>query len=277
MKKQLFITFLCSAVTICAQDIEYPKKVNLQPIEKMQLHVQYDVDWRYNLDNHDKIKHDKMYTEIGHNVCHSYIEREWKNEIKFNKSNEEKGKRGTNAMMALYSNIGEVFVGYPKGKNTVIYSLDAIGTYKYEEVTPKLKWNISNEKLDTLGYHCTQATCSYAGRQYNVWFTEDIPVSFGPWKLCGLPGLIIKAETVDGDYRFVMAGIEIVKKDTAINLWKRDFITTSKKKTRKQEMMLLARPDAILDQMGIIYKAISRDGSPVKVKFLIYDNPLEKE
>ena len=95
MKKQLFITFLCSAVTICAQDIEYPKKVNLQPIEKMQLHVQYDVDWRYNLDNHDKIKHDKMYTEIGHNVCHSYIEREWKNEIKFNKSNEEKGKRGT--------------------------------------------------------------------------------------------------------------------------------------------------------------------------------------
>ena len=54
-------------------------------------------------------------------------------------------------------------------------------------------------------------------------------------------------------------------------------ITTSKKKTRKQEMMLLARPDAILDQMGIRYKAISRDGSPVKVKFLIYDNPLEKE
>lgn len=220
--------------------------------------------------------HDKMVTEIGQSVCHSYIEREWNNEVTFNKNNEERGWRYTNAFSGLYSNIGEVFVGYPKGKTTNILSLDILGAYKYEEPKNKIKWTLTNEKFDTLDYHCTLATCSYAGRQYKAWFTEEIPVSFGPWKLGGLPGLIIKAETVDGDYSFVIAGIETVSTGTDINLWKRDFINSTKKKIRKQEKLLLARPDAVMDQMGIKYTTKTRNGVQ-KINFSTYDNPLEKE
>lgn len=277
MKKVLFLASLCCALTLNAQEAEYPKKENLHPIEKMQLRVQFDVDWHHDSKHPEEVMHDKMYTEIGQSVCHSYIEREWNNEIKFNKSFEESGKRGTNAFSALYSNIGETFVGYPKGMTTVIYSLDMLNAYKYEEETAKLEWNITSEKLDTLDYHCTLATCSYAGREYKAWFTEDIPVSFGPWKLGGLPGLIIKAETMDGDYRFVLSGIEKVKESKDISLWKREFITKSKEKVRKQEKMLLTRPDEILDWMGINYTAVSYDGSKVKLKFFTYDNPLEKD
>lgn len=278
MKKILFLASLCCALTTMAQEAEYPKKESLQPIEKMQLRVQYDVDWHHDLKHPEKVKHDKMYTEIGQTVCHSYVEREWNDEVKFNKSFAENGERGTNAFGALYSNIGEVFVGYPKSKNTVIYSLDVLNAYKYEEDTPKLEWTITSEKLDTLDYHCTLATCTYAGRQYRAWFTEDIPMSFGPWKLCGLPGLIIKAETVDGDYRFVLAGIEKVKDARDISLWKRDFITKTKEKVRLQEKMLLTRPDEILDWMGISYNVVTYDSStPKKWIFFTYDNPLERE
>lgn len=275
MKKILFLASLCCALTLNAQEAEYPKKKSMQSIEKMQLRVQYDVDWHYDTKNREKVMHDKMYTEIGQHVCHSYIEREWNNEIKFNKSFEENGKRGTNAFSALYSSIGEVFVGYPKGKNTVIYSLDVLNAYKYEETTPRLEWTITNEKLDTLDYHCKVATCSYAGRDYKAWFTEDIPVRFGPWKLGGLPGLIIKAETQDGDYQFVLAGIE--KQDRDICLWQRDFITKTKEKVRLQEKMLLTRPDEIMDWVGISYNVITYDGSNAKLKFLTFDNPLERE
>lgn len=278
MKKVLFLASLCCALTSMAQEVDYPKKENLQPIEKMQLRVQYDVDWHHDLKHPEKVKHDKMYTEIGQTVCHSYIEREWNDEVKFNKSFEENGERGTNAFGALYSNIGEVFVGYPKGKNTVIYSLDVLNAYKYEEDTPKLEWIITSEKLDTLDYHCTMATCTYAGRQYRAWFTEDIPVSYGPWKLGGLPGLIIKAETVDGDYRFVLTGIEKTTEAREICLWKRDFISKAKDKVRLQEKMLLTRPDEILDWMGISYNVVTYDSStPKKWIFLTYDNPLERE
>ena len=264
-------------VPMLAMAQEYPSKDKLIPVDEMRLKVQYNVDFHYSKEKPEKVKRDVMYTEIGNKVCHSYIEREWKNEVKFNRNYENDGKRGTNAFFALYSNIGEVFVGYPKGKNTVIYSLDVLGTFKYEEPTAKLRWTITEEKLDTLDYHCTMAVCKYAGREYRAWFTEEIPVSYGPWKLCGLPGLIIKAETVDGEYRFVLGGIETVKTPADISLWKRDFISTSKKKVRKQEKLLLSRPDAVLDQMGIGYGSVTYDGSKPKFKFFTYDNPLETD
>lgn len=276
MKNALFLASLCCALTSMAQEADYPKKESLQPIEKMQLRVQYDVDWHHDLKHPEKVKHDKMYTEIGQTVCHSYVEREWNDEVMFNQNQEERGTRYTNAFGALYSKIGEVFVGYPKGKTTNIYSLDILGTFKYEESAPKLKWTITKEKFDTLDYHCTLATCTYAGRQYKAWFTEDIPVSYGPWKLGGLPGLIIKAETVDGDYRFVMAGIEKMDASSSINLWKRDFITKTRDKVRQAEKRLLKRPDEVLDQMGIKYTTKSYDGTPAKWIFFTYDNPLEK-
>lgn len=278
MKNLLFLASLCYAFTSSAQEAVYPKQESLQPVEKMQLRVQYDVDWRYDLGKPEKMMHDKMYTEMGQNVCHSYIEREWNNEVKFNKGYEKNGKRGTNAIMALYSNIGEVFVGYPKGKVTTICSLDALGTYKYDEPAAKLEWTITAEKLDTLGYHCKVATCTYAGREYKAWFTEDIPVSFGPWKLGGLPGLIIKAETADGDYRFVLAGIEKAKDARDICLWNRDFITSSKSKTRRQEKILLAQPGEILEQIGVTFTVVTYDSNtPTKLKFFTFDNPLEKD
>lgn len=277
MKRIIVFVFIChQAFVMNAQDALYPHKEDLQLIDNMQLRVQYDVDWQYDINNSEKVMHDKMVTEIGQSVCHSYIEREWNNEVTFNKNNEERGWRYTNAFSGLYSNIGEVFVGYPKGKTTNILSLDILGAYKYEEPKNKIKWTLTNEKFDTLDYHCTLATCSYAGRQYKAWFTEEIPVSFGPWKLGGLPGLIIKAETVDGDYSFVIAGIETVSTGTDINLWKRDFINSTKKKIRKQEKLLLARPDAVMDQMGIKYTTKTRNGVQ-KINFSTYDNPLEKE
>lgn len=277
MKRLFLIAFLClQTFTMSAQMKKYPPKESLESIEKMILLVQYDVDWHHKLTRSDEMMHDKMHTEIGHHTCHSYIEREWDNEVILNQYFEESGKRGTRAFGELYSILGEIFINYPKGKNTVIFGLDALGTYKYEETTPNFKWNITQEKLDTLDYHCKMATCSYAGREYKAWFTEDIPVSFGPWKLCGLPGLIIKAETVDGDYHFVLKSIEKVESDSNIQLWKRDFVKASRKKVFKQEKLLLARPDAILDQMGINYTVTSKHG-PAKWKFITFDNPLEKE
>jgi len=277
MFMKYILLFLCFTESLLISAQDDPSNENLISLDTMLIKVVYNVDWHYNLEKPEKVKHDKMFTEIGRAVCHSYIEREWNNEVDFNKHYENDGNRDTKAFNALYSNIGEIFINYPKGKTTNIYSMDILGTYKFEEATPKMRWHITNDKLDTLSYHCTLAKCSYAGREYRAWFTEDIPVSYGPWKLGGLPGLIIKAETMDGDYKFTLAGVEIAKDAEFISLWKRDFVKSTKKKTRNQEKMLLARPDAIMDQMGIEYGVVTFDGSPAKWKFFTFDNPLEKE
>ena len=67
--------------------------------------------------------------------------------------------------------------------------------YLVEEEIPTMEWTIGEDSVQTiLGYECHKATTKFRGREWNVWFTEEIPVSLGPWKLNGLPGIILQAE-----------------------------------------------------------------------------------
>lgn len=65
----------------------------------------------------------------------------------------------------------------------------------YEESYPQQQWVLTGKQQEILGYHCQQATCHWRGRDYVAWFAPEIPVRMGPWKLGGLPGLILKVES----------------------------------------------------------------------------------
>lgn len=70
--------------------------------------------------------------------------------------------------------------------------LDGI-TYVIDEKVPSLKWKILKEEKKMSNFICRKATTNFRGRTYTAWFTMEIPVSGGPWKLQGLPGMIIEA------------------------------------------------------------------------------------
>lgn len=73
--------------------------------------------------------------------------------------------------------------------------------YVYKEEIPT-EWRLHEGKTTITGYKCYRATLSYGGRVWTVWYAPDLPVSAGPWKLCGLPGLVLKAEDSSGTHRF---------------------------------------------------------------------------
>ena len=54
---------------------------------------------------------------------------------------------------------------------------------------------------------CVEATANYRGRTWTAWFAPEIPVQDGPWKLCGLPGLILEAHDANSDYIFEATGL----------------------------------------------------------------------
>lgn len=56
------------------------------------------------------------------------------------------------------------------------------------------KWQIVKEYKTIGNYECQKATTNFRGRNYIAWFAEKIPVKFGPWKLNGLPGLILEVQ-----------------------------------------------------------------------------------
>ena len=51
------------------------------------------------------------------------------------------------------------------------------------------------------------ATTHFRGRDWKVWFSEEIPLPLGPWKLGGLPGLILAAHC-DGFLDIIASNIK---------------------------------------------------------------------
>lgn len=58
-------------------------------------------------------------------------------------------------------------------------------------------WQITEESKIIQNFNCTKAMVDFRGRTFVAWFATDIPVSFGPWKFHGLPGLILEVYDVD--------------------------------------------------------------------------------
>ncbi len=80
-------------------------------------------------------------------------------------------------------------------------------TYLYNESQNIFNWTLKSGQDSILGYTCYVAETEFRGRKYRVWYTLEIPYSYGPWKLGGLPGLILKAE--DSDKLFCWKAIGI--------------------------------------------------------------------
>ena len=72
----------------------------------------------------------------------------------------------------------------------------------------KLEWAISSDTASFLDYHCQKATLKFRGRNYEAWFTPQIPVNDGPWKFFGLPGLILKVKDTENQFDLECIGLE---------------------------------------------------------------------
>ena len=78
--------------------------------------------------------------------------------------------------------------------------------FSYKEPLSRPEWEI-NDSLTVVkgGYPCHPATTTYLGRQWTVWYTPEIPSPAGPWKLWGLPGLIVEATESEGIFSFSLS------------------------------------------------------------------------
>lgn len=82
-------------------------------------------------------------------------------------------------------------------------------TFIVEDHLLEIKWEIKDEKKTIATYECQKAIGEFRGRVYTAWFTLDIPVSTGPWKLWGLPGLILEAYDADKEVQFLFKSLKI--------------------------------------------------------------------
>ena len=108
-----------------------------------------------------------------------------------------------------------VYKNYPQGMMTVTDGL-LMQDYIYEDTLYAQNWVIQDSSKLILGHECQKAVCQYRGHCWTAWFAMDIPITDGPWKLCGLPGLILEATTEENSHAFKLLGLEKVSKEPIV-------------------------------------------------------------
>lgn len=94
-----------------------------------------------------------------------------------------------------------------------------------KETLPKFKWKITNQKKKIGTFDCILGTTTFRGRKYFAWYAPEIAVYSGPWKLNGLPGMILEAydegKNVNWNFKSYKFPITI-KQDYTIRKGKKD-------------------------------------------------------
>ena len=108
-----------------------------------------------------------------------------------------------------------VYKNYPTGQMTITDRI-SLQDYCYVDSLHAQTWTMGDSTREVLGYMCQQATADFRGRRWTAWFTTDIPISDGPWKLGGLPGLILEAYDEGKQHVFTAVGLERVKDELII-------------------------------------------------------------
>lgn len=128
------------------------------------------------------------------------------------------------------------------GNKYTYYDNSGLEKYVYEEPVAELGWEIGDSTKTILGYECVMASVNYHGRRWTAWFSPEIPVIAGPWKLTGLPGLILEATADGNQYSFIATGIQQTDKPITPVYLANDYEKTDRIKFLRARRSFLDNP-----------------------------------
>ena len=241
--------------------------VKAQPIDTVKWRIHYATSSKTH-EEYTSLRQDERILDIGNKISHFYSL--W--ETRYREVRDSVSKEGGQLqdVMNAYSKIPyprsyifyEVFKNYPQ--NSILTLTDKITKfYRYEELMQPLKWQMTHKDTLIAGYHCQKAITQFRGRTWTAWFTPDIPISDGPWKLYGLPGLILQATDDKGYFSFRCIQIE-KGKNQPIVLQERKYIQCTRKQLNMLYIKLAKDVEGFLREMGMgDGKGWGPDGKPL--------------
>ena len=197
-------------------------------IDSVQFRAVYGFSYKINPEQTAFAKTDLMYLDIGQKVSKFYSRNE---HVRDSIANDGLSK-GLSAFEINEQRRGfdrgtrPIYYNYQKEAKTTVTSNFVFHFTYYDEKMQLPEWKIGNEKSVILGYNCKKASTNYFGRQWDIYFTTEIPINQGPWKLWGLPGLILKATDKDSLFKYELLSFEKLENDVPITF----VLTTSDEK-----------------------------------------------
>lgn len=217
MKRKLTLVFLTLVfASTYGQEVKHWLAMKRMPeelvsIDSCTLRVKYRYDYYLDCERQYP-NHDIMILDIGK----SNITRQWSyygaicDSIAFRARVEGLEAVNTTKWMdnTQWPITEDFFRNYPaKGQSTLQFSI-INQDYFYIEENPTQNWQLLGDTLTIAGYKCYNAKAKFRGREYSVWFTPEIPYSYGPWKLASLPGLILRAEDSEDFFKWEVISVK---------------------------------------------------------------------
>lgn len=187
-----------------------------QGIDSAYAKVTYQLSYIPDSTRKNKTKTDKFVLLLGEKSSIFFSQTKFLRDSAFN----ENLKNGTIEEFMKNSSLRNQFgiVGFYSNINLLLNNTDnqvsvidqTIGgdIFYYTEKLPKFNWDILTDTVTILNYKCQKAITTFRGRTYFAWFCNQIPINSGPYKFCGLPGLIMRIGDTGNNYIYDFIGIE---------------------------------------------------------------------
>lgn len=153
---------------------------------------------------------DETNVDIGKKYVYSYSR--WREEDgQRHDSIKANGGTFTDVLAALQYPPGQIpehtLKNYPK-QGTLTGLVNFGKLFTYSEPMVQKDWELLDGDTIIWDYPCKKARMTFRKRTWEVWYAPDLPFSEGPWKLDGLPGMILYAEDTKHQFLFDCIGIK---------------------------------------------------------------------
>ena len=175
-----------------------------EPVDDVLFSVQYKMAFVVDTSKRDKPLEEMMMLVVGSKMSlfHSYTKFIADSMIAAQMAAGASFEAIAEKMRGFASQIDyKIYKNYPSGKVTTLDQV-AGSRFRCEEANERPDWELLPDTATILSYLCQKASCVFKGRAYEAWYAPEIAKSDGPWKLHGLPGLILKASDSRNEYSF---------------------------------------------------------------------------
>ncbi|PIK17535.1 GLPGLI family protein [Prevotella intermedia] len=211
--KRIILTSAALALTVLTVSAKPNKKDENKVIDKLKYTITYRTKsvrdtTKTDSEGHYDYENDDMQLEVGEKVSYFYSATYRAYEEELRKSVDANNIAVPTSTSTRGSISMDFYRNYPTGKSTY---LDKVIREKFRITEPleQPQWDIiADSTKQILNYDCQMARCKFKGRTWTAWFAADIPLDNGPWKLCGLPGLILRAYDSKQQYIFDCVGMK---------------------------------------------------------------------
>ncbi|HJV20852.1 MAG TPA: GLPGLI family protein [Sediminibacterium sp.] len=118
--------------------------------------------------------------------------------------------QGNNKATMRILDTTDAYISINRSENILLEKKKSLYTKEVllvKEEVPRQAWVLEEEQKIIGRFSCKKAVAFFRGRRYIAWYCPDLPYSFGPWKLNGLPGLIVETRDEEGEVSFSLKQI----------------------------------------------------------------------